>query len=73
MGVVNGCIQDVWLQGNISELEIGRNLSIVIFHDNKNDIKISTYPVTKQRTKHVEIRMHYIRELVYHKAIVLQY
>ena len=38
----------------------------------KAAIKISTDPVTKQRTKHVEIHMHYIRELVHDRTIILQ-
>ena len=30
-------------------------------------------PIQQQRTKHVEIHMHYIRELVHDMTIVLQY
>ena len=30
-------------------------------------------PFTMQRTKHVEIHMHYIRELVHDRTIILQY
>ena len=56
-----------------SEFDIGIALSMVIFCDNQRAIKISTDPVTKQRTKHVEIQMHYIRELVHDRTIVLQY
>ena len=70
---MNACIQVVWLQCILSEFEIGSTFSIVIFCDNKSTIKISTYPVTKQRTKHIEIHMHYIRELVHDRTIVLQY
>ena len=29
--------------------------------------------VTRQRTKHVEIHMHYIKELVHDRTIILQY
>ena len=46
-GVVNACIQVVWLQGILSEFEIGSTLSIVIFCDNQSTIKIYTCPVTK--------------------------
>ena len=70
---MNSCIQVVWLQGILSKFEIGSTFSIVIFCDNKSAIKISIDPVTKKRTKHVEIHMHYIRELVHDKTIVLQY
>ena len=70
---MNACIQVVWLQGILSEFEIGSALSIIIFFDNQSDIKISTDPVQQQRTKHVDIHMHFIRELVHDRTIVLQY
>ena len=72
-GAVNACIQAVWLQGILSEFDLGSTLSTVLFCDNKSSIKISMDTVTKQRTKHVEIHMHYIRELVHDKTIILQY
>ena len=70
---MNAYIQVVWLQGIISEFDLGITLSIVLFCDNQSAIKISTDPVTRQRTKHVEIHMHYIKELVHDRTIILQY
>ena len=72
-GSVNACIQAVWLQGILSEFDFGSALSTIIFCDNQSAIKISTDPVTRKRTKHVEIHMHYIRELVHDRTIILQY
>ena len=72
-GAVNSCIQAVWFQGILSEFDFGSALSTVIFCDNQSTINISTYPVTRKRTKHVEIHMHYIRELVHDRTIILQY
>ena len=48
-------------------------MSTVLFCENQSAIKISIDPVTRQRTKHVEIHMHYIKELVHDKTIILQY
>ena len=70
-GVVNACIQAVWLQGIISEFDLGSTLSTVLFCDNQISIKISIGPVTRKRTKHVEIHMHYMRELVHDRTIIL--
>ena len=72
MGVVNACIQVVWLKGILSEFGIGNDLSTVIFCDNQSSIKISTDPITRKRTKHVDIHMHYIKELVHDRTIVIQ-
>ena len=70
---MNACIQAVWLQGILSEFDLGSTLSNVLFCDNQSAIKISTDLVTKQRTKHVEINMHYIKESVHDRTIILQY
>ena len=64
-GGVNACIQAVRLQGILSEFDFGSTFSTVLFYDNQSAIKISTDPVTRHRTKNVEIHMHYIRELVH--------
>ena len=61
------------LQGIISKFDLGSTLSTILFCDNQISIKISIDPVTRQRTKHVEIHMHYIRELVHDRNIILQY
>ena len=70
---MNACIQAVWLQGSLLEFDLGSTLSTVLFCDNESDIKLSMDPVTRQRTKHVDIHMHYIRELVHDRIIIIQY
>ena len=72
-GAVNAYIQAVWLQGILSEFDIGSNFSTILFCDNQSAIKISMDLVTMHRTKHVEIHMHYITELVHDRTIILQY
>ena len=71
--MVNACIQAVWLQGILSEFDDGSTLCTILFYDNQSVIKISTDLVTRKRTKHVEIHMHYMRELVHDRTIILQY
>ena len=58
-GVVNACIQAIWLQGILSEFDLGSTLPTVLFCDNQSAIKISIDQVTRQSPKHVEIHMHY--------------
>ena len=72
-GAVNACIQAVWLQGILLEFDLGSTLSTILFCDNQSAIKISIDLVTRKRTKHVDIHMHYIRELVHDMTIILQY
>ena len=70
---MNACIQAVWLQGILSKFDLGGTFSTVLFCDNESAIKIYMDLVTRKRTKHVEIHMDYIRELVHDRTIILQY
>ena len=40
-GAVNACIQAIWLQGILSEFDLGSTLSTILFCENQSDIKIS--------------------------------
>lgn len=41
--------------------------------DNQSAIEISKHPIQHRRTKHIEVHMHYIRELIHEQIIALQY
>ena len=47
--------------------------TMVVYCDNSNAIDISKNPVKHSRTKHIEIRYHFIRDLVERKVVVLEY
>ena len=70
-GVVNATTQCLWLQGILGECGFELEFSIVLYCENKSTIQISTNPVQRQRTKHIEIHMHYIRELVHDSTVVV--
>ena len=44
-----------------------------IFCDNKATISMTKNPAFHSRTKHIELRHHYIRDLVADEEIVLEY
>ena len=70
---VNATTQCVWLQGILQEFGVTIDSPKNIWVENKNSINISTDPVHRKRTKHIEIHMHYIRGLVHDRVISLQY
>eukprot|EP00253_Pinus_taeda_P032169 PITA_32169 len=72
-GVVNATIQAIWLQHFIFELGISVHHPTVIWCDNQSTLKFCRDPVQQQRTKHIEIHMHFIRELIHDGIIDLQY
>ena len=47
--------------------------TLTIFCDNTSAINISKNPVQHSTTKHIDIRHHFIRELVENKTLVLEY
>eukprot|EP00253_Pinus_taeda_P001715 PITA_01715 len=72
-GVVNIAIQALWLQHFLTELDIQFHQRIVIWCDNQSTLKFCRNPVQRQRMKHIEIHMHYIRDLVHDHVIDLQF
>ena len=63
----------MWLKEILSFIEIGDGESIQVFADNQGAIKVANNPYQQGRTKHIDIRMHYIREKVEEKVITLKY
>ena len=70
-GVVNAATQCLLLQGILGECGFESKFSVVIYCDNQRTIQISTDPFQRKITKHIEIHMHYIRELVHDGTIAL--
>ena len=70
-GVVNASTQCLWLQGILREFGIDSETYTIICCDNQSIIQISTNPLLRQWTKHIDIHMHYIRGLVHDGVITL--
>ena len=46
---------------------------MIVYCDNTSAINISKNPVQHSRTKHIDIRHHFIRELVENKSVVIEH
>ena len=44
-----------------------------IFYDNQSCVKLSENPVFHDKSKHINIKYHYIRDMVQRGAVKLQY
>ncbi|KAK6158246.1 hypothetical protein DH2020_005560 [Rehmannia glutinosa] len=53
----------IWLKGLISELGF-LDGSVVVFSDSQSGIQLCKNPVFHDRTKHIDVRFHYIRDIV---------
>ena len=64
----------VWLRQFLSDLAVSEiGVPTVIMEDNQGTIAIARNPVRHARTKHIDIKYHYVREAVQNHAITLQY
>jgi hypothetical protein len=62
----------MWIKTLLSELGITLNV-IPIYGDNQGSIFIGSNPVQERRTKHIDIRYHYVRQCAEDKQIELMF
>ena len=63
----------VWLRQLQEELGVTEAGHRLIFEDNQGAISMAKNPVFHKRTKHVQIRYHFVREAVEQGTITLEY
>jgi hypothetical protein len=68
----SGACQGVWLARLLKELVGSELRAPVLKVDNKSAIDLSKNPVHHDRSKHIEVKYHYIRECVEGGKIVLE-
>ena len=62
--VANGVAEASWLRQLLQELHAPLCRATLVYCDNISALYISSNPVQHQRTKHIEIDLHFIRERV---------
>jgi hypothetical protein len=62
--VANGVAEASWLRQLLAELHSPLAKSTLVYCDNVSAVYLSTNPVQHQRTKHVEIDLHFVRDRV---------
>ena len=68
----SSCSQLVWMKQMLKEYNVEQDV-MTLYCDNLSAINISKNPVQHSRTKHIDIRHHYIRDLVDDKVITLEH
>jgi hypothetical protein len=68
-GMAKGLCELLWIKRLLTELGFTPNSEMEIFGDNKVAIAISHDPVQHDRTKHVEVDQHFIKENLERKII----
>jgi hypothetical protein len=65
--------EGVYLLHLLQEMDINVKTPIVIAQDNQGSIAMAENPVHHSKAKHIDIRYHFVRELVEDNKIKLQY
>ena len=68
----NCCTQLLWMQKLLHDYGICQE-HLTIYYDNTSAINIYKNPIQHSRTKHIEIRHHFIRELVEDGTLTLKF
>lgn len=65
--------QAVWMKRVLKKLGYGGSESTIIFCDNSSTIKLSKNPVMHGRSKHIDVRFHFLRDLVNEGVVQLKF
>jgi len=69
--------QGQWIRALLRELQrvqyLGTNLSAPIFSNNQGYITLARDPIAHSRTKHINVRYYYIKELVAFNKVTMEY
>ena len=63
-GVANVVAETAWLRNLLLELQAPLSTATIVYCDNVSAVYLSTNPVQHQRTKHIEIDIHFVRDYV---------
>lgn len=63
----------VWIRKLLTDIGCECNGGTVLYIDNQSAIRLAKNPEFHKRTKHIDIRYHYIREKVQEKEIFVEY
>ena len=55
--------QGIWLRRILEEVKYTQQGPIMLFCDNSSTIKLSKNPVLHGRSKHIDVRFHFLRDL----------
>jgi hypothetical protein len=73
VALAHGLKELLWTKQIVEELGIKVKQKIIVYEDNQTCIKIAENPMSQKRTRHMDIRYHFIREFVQDGTIKLVY
>ena len=65
--------QGIWLARLLAEFNNGEAEQVMLKVDNKSAISLAKNPIFHERSKHIELKYHFIRDCVEEKKIELEF
>lgn len=73
MAATTAACQSIWLRGLLEEIT-GKVIGPVVLHvDNRSAIELMKNPVLHGRSKHIDVRFHFIRECIEQGKLVIKH
>ena len=66
-------VEIVWTVGLFQELGVDISLSVYVYLDSTSALQIAVNPVFHERTKHIDIDCHFIREKIKDGLLITAY
>lgn len=73
MAATVAACQGVWLRNFLTQVTDMKHFPVIIYVDNKSAIDLTKNPVFHGRSKHIDIRYHFIRECVERGDIIIKH
>ncbi|GJR00949.1 putative nuclease HARBI1, partial [Tanacetum coccineum] len=64
LGVANAVAEICWIRNLLRELHTLLSSTTIVYCDNVSAVYLSSNPIQHRRTKHIEIDIHFVRDLV---------
>ena len=71
IAATEGVKESLWLKGLIGELGIAQN-EVELFCDNQSAIHLTKNQMFHERTKHIDIKLHFIRDVVAEGSVIVE-
>jgi hypothetical protein len=71
MALTNATQEALWIRSLLKEFGFSMNMPTTLWCDNKGAIDLTYNPIHHKRTKHIDIRFHFIRQVVQEGQVVI--
>ena len=73
MALTHATKEAIWLKMFLAELGMVLKSPLVLYEDNQSSVQLAKHPIHHARTKHIDIRHHFVREKVENGEIDIQH